>query len=126
MNWTVRAEMAADGTLRLTVVDGAGQGADMMPDRVQPVDLLVAGVAACFVKSCAAVLEARGEPPAAIRAEAVAVKAADKPARVGRMTIRYAIPALTDSHAGRIARDAKRICTVTNTLACEVTLADWR
>lgn len=124
MNWTVRAWMAEDGSLRLAVVDAAG--AERPLDTAQPVEFLVAGVAACFVKSCAAVLEARGEPCIAVRAEAVAIKAADRPARVGRITIRYAMPALTDAHAGRIAKDAKRICTVTNSLSSDVTLADWR
>lgn len=108
MEWHVTAMLSAQGALTLegAVHDGT------------PVDLLIAAVAGCFVKSCHMVQEAKGAAKTEIRAEVVGVKAEDAPNRVARVTIRWAIPDLAAEDAARIARDAKRICTVTNSMSC--------
>lgn len=109
LEWRVRADLAADGKMQL---DGAlAQGS--------PVDLLVAAVAGCFVKSCHMVQEARGEARTRVLAEVTGVKPAEPPNRVGKITIRWSLPGLAPDHAARIAKDAKRICTVTNSMSCE-------
>lgn len=122
MIWTIRASLDAAGNLDVTLPEADGQtGVRRLAD-AKPVELLVAAVAICFVKSCANVIAARGAPPAAIRCEVVAHKAGDKPARVARMVVRYAIDGMVPDVAARIAKDGKRICTVSNTLNCESVL----
>lgn len=109
MEWRVRAELSAQGELHL---DGALQDGS-------PVDLLVAAVAGCFVKSCHMVQEARGEAKSLVIAEVLGIKAEDAPNRVGKMVIAWNLPSLAPDLAERIAKDAKRICTVTNSMSCE-------
>lgn len=106
MEWRVRAELSAKGELKLdgALLDGS------------PVDLLVASVAGCFVKSCHMVQEARGEQKTVARCEVTGVKAEDSPNRVGHIRIAWALPSI--ENGDRIAKDAKRICTVTNSMSC--------
>lgn len=108
MEWRVRADLSADGNLELdgALLDGS------------PVDLLVAAVAGCFVKSCHMVQEARGEAKSPVIAEVLGTKAEDGPNRVGKVAIAWALPGLAPDQAERIAKDAKRICTVTNSMSC--------
>lgn len=109
MEWRVRAELSANGELQLdgALLDGS------------PVDLLVAAVAGCFVKSCHMVQDARQEPKTEAVAEVVGVKGEGSPNRVGKVTIAWSLPGLAPDHAERIAKDAKRICTVTNSMSCD-------
>lgn len=109
MEWHVRAELSGTGELSLqgALMDGS------------PVDLLVAAVAGCFVKSCHMVQEARGEPKTPVIAEVRGTKAQGAPNRVGHVTIAWDLPGLAAERAERIAKDAKRICTVTNTMSCD-------
>lgn len=109
MEWRVRADLSADGKLQLdgALLDGS------------PVDLLVAAVAGCFVKSCHMVQEARGEATSQITADVLGTKAEDAPNRVGKVVIAWALPGLDPDQAERIAKDAKRICTVTNSMSCD-------
>lgn len=51
-------------------------------------------------------------------AEVVGRKAGDSPNRVGQIAIKWQLPDLWAEDAARIARDAKRICTVTNSMSC--------
>lgn len=109
MEWRVRAELSASGELDLTgaLLEGS------------PVDLLVSAVAGCFVKSCHMVQGARGEAKTVAVAEVVGVKGDGAPNRVGKVTIAWQLPGLDPAHAERIAKDAKRICTVTNSMSCD-------
>lgn len=108
LEWRAEAALSADGELHLEGALLAGS----------PVDLLVAAVAGCFVKSCHMVQEARGEAKTAVRCEVVGSKAEGAPNRVGHMVLSWSLPELEPARAERIARDAKRICTVTNTMSC--------
>lgn len=107
MEWRVRAELSANGELQLdgALLDGS------------PVDLLVAAVAGCFAKSCHMVQEARGEPKTAVQCDVLGTKASDPPNRVGHIRIAWALPGVENGE--KIARDAKRICTVTNAMSCD-------
>lgn len=109
MEWRVRAELSAQGDLHLdgALLDGS------------PVDLLVAAVAGCFVKSCHMVQDARGEAKSLVIAEVLGIKAEGAPNRVGKVIIAWELPGLNPDLAERIAKDAKRICTVTNSMSCE-------
>lgn len=109
VEWRVRADLSASGELHLdgALLDGS------------PVDLLVAAVAGCFAKSCHMVQGARGEAPTQVIAEVIGAKADAPPNRVGRVEIRWQLPGLEADHAAKIAKDAKRICTVTNSMSCE-------
>lgn len=108
LEWRARAELSAEGELHLegALLDGS------------PVDLLVAAVAGCFVKSCHMVQDARGDAKTRVLAEVVGTKAEDTPNRVGKVIILWHLPDLESALAERIAKDAKRICTVTNTMTC--------
>ena len=112
----VEAHLGRDGVMTLRLDDSAGLA------EASPVEMLLAAVAGCFVRSCHAVLKARGEAPVAISARVTATKARNLPARVATVEIAWAMPALSPATAERIARDAKRICTVTNSLSAEFTL----
>lgn len=109
MEWRVRAELSADGELDFdgSMLDGT------------PVDLLVAAVAGCFSKSCQMVQEARGEPKTKVIAEVTGTKGEGSPNRVGHVRIAWSLPDLDSDKAARIAKDGKRICTVTNAMSCE-------
>lgn len=109
MEWRVRAELSPAGELNLdgALLDGS------------PVDLLVAAVAGCFVKSCHMVQTARSEEPSLVVAEVCGRKGEGSPNRVGHVRIAWSLPGLPPEIAVKIARDAKRICTVTNTMSCE-------
>lgn len=109
MEWRVRAALSASGELELqgALLDGS------------PVDLLVAAVAGCFVKSCHMVQEARAEAKTAIVAEVVGTKGDGAPNRLGKVAIAWDLPGLDAEHAEKVAKDAKRICTVTNSMSCE-------
>lgn len=109
MQWQARVDLSSDGDLRLDspMLEGT------------PVDLLVAAVATCFVKSCHLVQEARGDAKSAVHCDVTGTKAEGPPNRIGHMRIAWSLPGLDAAQAERIAKDAKRICTVTNSLSCE-------
>lgn len=124
MQWNIRASLSASGQLAYCILDESGNetNADLLG--ATPVDLLVAAAAGCFVKSAHMVLAARREESVAVTADLHAVKASGTPARVEKIRISYAMPALAPEMAARIAKDAKRICTVTNSMSCEFELVD--
>lgn len=109
MEWRARAALTADGELNLegALLDGS------------PVDLLVAAIAGCFVKSCHMVQDARGEAKTDVTAQVVGTKADGGPNRLGSVSITWALPGLAADQAEKIAKDAKRICTVTNSMSCD-------
>ena len=108
LEWRARAELSPAGELCLDgpLLEGS------------PVDLMMGAIAGCFVKSCQMVQQARGEPATRVLCEITGTKAEDPPNRVGHVRIAYALPDLAPDQAERIARDAKRICTVTNAMSC--------
>jgi uncharacterized OsmC-like protein len=124
VNWVVHAELGREGAfdVQLPAV-GDGRPA-RAPELAVPVEQLLVSVASCFAKSCHIVLSARGEAPCDIRVAVVGEKAADPPNRLSRIRIDCDLIGLDPAQAGRVRRDAKRICTVTNTLACEFEVSE--
>lgn len=114
MEWRVRAELSASGELDFqgALLDGS------------PVDLLVAAVAGCFVKSCHMVQEARGDATSQVIAQVIGRKAEGSPNRVGQVSIAWSLPGLDATQAAKIAKDAKRICTVTNSMSCDFEVSE--
>lgn len=121
MQWRMTARLAPGGELRFDPSGNESGTGDAAGDW-EPVDHLAAAIAGCFAKSCQMVLQALGEAERNCEAHVELDKADAKPNRVGRARIRYAIDGLDADRAARIAKDAKRICTVTNTLNCEFEL----
>lgn len=108
LEWRAKAELSAEGELQLEGALLAGS----------PVDLLIAAVAGCFVKSCHMVQEARGEAKTKAIAEVRGTKGEGSVNCVGAVQIAWALPGLDPATAEKIAKDAKRICTVTNSMSC--------
>jgi uncharacterized OsmC-like protein len=120
----MRATLSSDGQLAMSRLS-AGDAQEIAPaPDWGPVDHLAAAVAGCFAKSCHMVMSALGESLRPVEADVLATKADGKPSRVGRLTIHYTLEGCTADKAVRIAKDAKRICTVTNSLNCEIELVD--
>ncbi|SNS98576.1 OsmC family protein [Tropicimonas sediminicola] len=101
----------------------AGQGGEFSaaPPQGTPVELLLASVGACIAKSLEIVAEERPLPPFSV--EVTGTKATDLPNRVGSIGIRV-VGKLSDDadRSAELLRRAKSICTVSNTLNCEITL----
>ena len=97
------------------------------PPAGSPVDMLLASLAYCFVKS---VEWAAKDHKASLHPFAVKVtgtKALDLPGRVERMDVVIIGDLVDDSlGAGRIVKLAKSICTVSNTLNCAVMMSTER
>lgn len=115
--WRIGAALDAEGALSFTTAGDAAL------DRLSPVELMLAGVAACFVRSCRITMAATGLPPGAVAATVTGTRAEDRPGRIGTVEIRWAMPGLPPARAEKVARNAKRICTVTNSMSAEFTVA---
>ena len=109
MEWRGTASLSAEGDLKFDDAVLAGT----------PVDILVASVAACFMKSCHLAQGARSTAQTRVEVDVTATKADGRPNRLGAIRIAWAMPELDEAEASRIAKDAKRICTVTNSMSCD-------
>ncbi len=118
MNWTVHAALNRDGAFAVHLPPEGEEGTPRPPDAAVPVEQLLVSVASCFARSCHIVLGARGEALCDIRIAVVGEKAGDPPNRLERIRVSCELVGVESGRADRIRRDAKRICTVTNTLAC--------
>ena len=114
-NWRIELSLDEDGR-----IDFGNDGFAL--EESKPVDLLLASVGACFARSCHIVQAARGEDPTWIELEIVGTKSADRTKRLAHVVIGYRFRGLASDHAERIGRDAKRICTVTNSLVSEISV----
>ncbi len=86
-------------------------------DNISPVEYLLISIAGCFALSCLGALKARKMPPTAVEVTVTGVKARDYPSRVGRITLAVAFAhGLGAQDAVDVANDAKKLCTVTNTI----------
>lgn len=117
MQWHSDARLLADGALSFSCDAGP-------LDQVSPVDLLIASVATCFVKSVHMVQAVKGQSPSEVSARVTGEKAPDSPNRVAWIEIRYEMPGLDPVEAAKLAKDAKRICTVSNSLSCDCRVVD--
>jgi uncharacterized OsmC-like protein len=84
---------------------------------VSPVEYLLVAAAACFALSVRSVVAARGLPKTPFEVIATGEKARDLPSRLGQISLVVVFDgAVDETHAAAIAAEAKRLCTVTNTL----------
>lgn len=119
MHWQVevRREPGASEVFERTDADGTTE-----PVRLDdsPSLILLAAVASCFLRSCVAALEARGAPEPSLRVNVTGHKAADRPNRMERIVLSCDIGGVAGDEKARVVRDAKRLCTVSNSLACDL------
>lgn len=109
MKWQVKISLLEDGTVEFSPSEGD----------LSPVDLLLRAVASCFAKSCHMVQSARGEAYSKVIVDVAGTKAEDRPNRIGVVQIQWSLPSVDQKMAAQIVKDAKRICTITNTMSCE-------
>lgn len=94
------------------------------PPTKTPVDIMLASLGACIVKSIEWVAAQKKTPLNPFCVEVTGVKAGDLPNRVETLTIRVDNRAVNDPElAETIVAQAKSICTVSNSLNCTVLLS---
>jgi len=113
--WSINAVSSADRPLAffregLPLVPVAGTD-------VSPVEYLMIAAAACFALSVRSVLTARGLPKIFFEVIVTGEKARDLPSRLDQISLVALFNgAIDEVQAEAIAADAKKLCTVTNTL----------
>jgi uncharacterized OsmC-like protein len=122
--WTTRALWQAPGPVAL-FVRGEPLAALLgnTTDPVSPVEYQLIAVAGCFALSLEAARKVRGLPESVFDVTTVGSKAHDLPSRLERITLNVSVSGPLDpASIATLIKDAKRLCTVTNTLANPPTL----
>ena len=121
--WRMAAEVSRDGKTLVSVYrEGRRQRVEDMGD-LAAAEILVGSLAVCLGASCQIVMKARSLPAAVIDVDVLATKAADPPSRVATARAAVRISAdLDHRRRQRILDNAKRICTVSNSLSSEIEL----
>ena len=89
-----------------------------------PVDVLLASVGHCIIKSIQWAANQREVNLNAFSVEIIGTKALDTPNRLAKIDIAIIGQIVDDAELSqRILQQAKAICTVSNTLNCDVTLS---
>jgi len=87
-------------------------------ERISPVEAMLLSVAGCFALSCRPVFARLDVPRTGYRVVVHGTKAAGTPARIAQIDIVVDFaPGLSASDADQIVTQAKKLCTVTNTLS---------
>ncbi len=112
--WSINAVSSADKPLAffregLPLVPVAG--AD-----ISPVEYLLIAAAACFALSVRSVVTARALPKTSFEVIVTGEKARDLPSRLDQVSLIALFSGFDELEAESIAAEAKRLCTVTNTL----------
>jgi uncharacterized OsmC-like protein len=118
--WVVRARYSPPepvellvGERELATVLGASAGA-----APSPVEYLLLSVADCFAQSLEIARKSQGWPSCVFEVTCVGVKARDLPSRLARISLDVSISGpLAQGQSEQLLLEAKRLCTVTNTLA---------
>jgi uncharacterized OsmC-like protein len=116
--WTVRAH--SSGTRPLTVwcqEQLLDQKAPGQIGAVSPVEYLLVSIATCFALSCRVALAQRQRPGEDFEVIVRGSKADDLPSRLAEIELAVVFVGGLDGHAEAVTEHAKRLCTVTNTLA---------
>ncbi|MCP4819864.1 MAG: OsmC family protein [Shimia sp.] len=94
------------------------------PPSQTPVDTLLASLGACIVKSVQLIAQQKRVVLNPFVVKVVGAKALDLPGRVDRMDVTIVGSLVDDPVLGsEIVTQAKSICTVSNTLTCDVTVS---
>ena len=114
--WSITTHAASDGALAVHR-DGASL-LGLAFDQLTPVELLLIAVGNCFALSCHAAMAARQRERVAFEVRVTGTKAVELPSRLATIDVRIAFfDRLPPEEADAIAAHAKRLCTVSNTLA---------
>lgn len=124
LEWSSTARIHADRLLSVACADTLLYEEEPGDSgRITPVDVLVAAIAACFAMSCDVVMRARGLNPRCIVAAVAGRKLTGRDKRLGEVAIRVSFrDPLSERELERVLSDAKRLCTVTNSLSEQVLL----
>jgi uncharacterized OsmC-like protein len=117
-HWTVRVN--SSGTKPLTVWSEdqlLDQKAPGQIGAVSPVEYLLVSIAACFALSCRTALAQRHRAGGDFDVIVRGSKAADLPSRLGEIELEVVFAGGLGGPAEAVVEHAKRLCTVTNTLA---------
>jgi uncharacterized OsmC-like protein len=116
--WIVRVH--SSGTKPLTVWC-QDQLLDLKPPdqigAVSPVEYLLVSIATCFALSCRTALAQRDRTGDEFEVIVRGSKAADLPSRLGEIELEVVFAGGLERPAEAVVEHAKRLCTVTNTLA---------
>jgi uncharacterized OsmC-like protein len=117
--WSTRAVWHSPGPVALFVRDEPlAELIGSSTEPVSPVEYLLIAVAGCFALSLEAARKARAWPECTFDVAALGNKAHDLPSRLERIALQVSIKGALDAAAqATLIKDAKRLCTVTNTLA---------
>jgi uncharacterized OsmC-like protein len=118
-SWTTRAVWRSPGPVALFVHDEPLTGRVASATHpVSPVEYQLIAVAGCFALSLEAARKAREWPESVFEVTVLGSKAPDLPSRLERIVISVSMQGPLDAAAqATLMKDAKRLCTVTNTLA---------
>jgi len=90
---------------------------------LSPVEYLLVAAGGCLAYSIQAAITARHMPFTWVTVNAIGEKAPDNPSRVQHLKLSVSLgEPLTDPNMERVLEDAKRMCTVTNTLGAAPTV----
>jgi uncharacterized OsmC-like protein len=116
--WTVRAHSSGNEPL---MVWSQGQLLDQKAPgqigAVSPVEYLLVSIATCFALSCRVALAQRERQGEEFDVSARGSKAANLPSRLSEIELEVVFAGALDGRAEAVVEHAKRLCTVTNTLA---------
>ncbi|MFP7571823.1 OsmC family protein [Marivita sp. S2033] len=94
------------------------------PPSHTPVDLLLASLAACILKSVRWSAEQRGATPLPFTVSVTGIKAGDEPSRLGSVEITVIGKPVADQNSiDAVVKQAKAICTVSNSLNSDITVS---
>jgi uncharacterized OsmC-like protein len=117
-HWTIRVVSEGSDPLSVTIDDRPfDSGVPGQLGSVSPVEYLLISIAACFALSCRMALTQRQLPAASFHLTVVGSKALDPPSRLDTIDIEIQFPGNFAYDVDSIIRQAKELCTVTNTLA---------
>lgn len=112
-----------DGTQTVGYASATSERSPHPPDGT-PVDLLLASLAYCMVRSVEWAAKDHGAALHPFTVKVTGAKAPDLPGRIEVMDVTLIGDLVDDATTARqIAKLAKAICTVSNTLNCDVTVA---
>jgi uncharacterized OsmC-like protein len=115
--WSITTLSAPDGALAVHR-NGAPLAALAFDQQLTPVELLLIAVGNCFALSCHAAMAARQRERVAFAVRVTGTKAADLPSRLATIDVQIAFSGrVPPDEAAALAAHAKRLCTVSNTLA---------
>ncbi|MFK7836610.1 MAG: OsmC family protein [Sulfitobacter sp.] len=111
-----------DGTQTVQYTNATSAPSPHLPEGT-PVDMLLASLAYCMIKSAEWAAKDQGVTLQPFVVKVTGTKALDQPGRIERMDVTL-IGDLVEASAlaGTIVKQAKAICTVSNTLNCKITV----